>query len=44
MIMMDDAVKGKNLDERVKVRDLVELVSESLQAKARDEGRGTGRG
>ena len=30
MIMMDDAVKGKNLDEKVQVKDLVELVSESL--------------
>ena len=32
MIMMDDAVKGKNLDEQVQVKDLVELVSESLDA------------
>ena len=32
MIMMDDAVKGKNLDETVQVKDLVELVSESLDA------------
>jgi heterodisulfide reductase subunit D len=30
MIMMDDAVKGKNLDEQVKVKDLVEMISESL--------------
>lgn len=30
MIMMDDAVKGKDLDEQVQVKDLVELVSESL--------------
>ncbi len=30
MIMMDDAVKGKDLDEKVQVKDLVELVSESL--------------
>lgn len=36
MIMMDDAVKGKNLDERVKVKDLVEIVSDSL--KAEEEG------
>ena len=33
MIMMDDAVKGKNLDEKVQVKDLVELVSESLNAE-----------
>ena len=31
MLMMDDAVKGKNLDEKVKVKDLVELVSDSLE-------------
>ncbi len=31
MIMMDDAVKGKNLDEKVKVKDLVEIISESLE-------------
>ncbi len=30
MIMLDDAVKGKDLDEKVQVKDLVELVSESL--------------
>jgi Fe-S oxidoreductase len=34
MMMMDDAVKGKNLDEQVKVRDLVEMVSESLDRGA----------
>lgn len=28
---MDDAVKGKNLDEKVKVKDLVEIISESLE-------------
>ena len=32
MIMMDDAVKSKNLDDNVEVKDLVELVSESLDA------------
>lgn len=31
MLMMDDAVKGKNLDEKVKVKDLVEIISESLE-------------
>lgn len=31
MIMMDDAVKGKDLDDRVKVKDLVELISDSLE-------------
>jgi len=31
MIMMDDAVKGKNLDEQVQVKDLVEIISESLE-------------
>ena len=34
MIMMDDAVKGKDLDEQVQVKDLVELVSESLNDEA----------
>ncbi len=33
MIMMDDAVKGKNLDEQIQVKDLVELVSESLNVE-----------
>lgn len=33
MIMMDDAVKGKDLDEKVQVKDLVELVSESLNGE-----------
>ena len=32
MIMMDDAVKSKNLDDTVEVKDLVEVVSESLDA------------
>ncbi|HKA53849.1 MAG TPA: (Fe-S)-binding protein [Candidatus Binatia bacterium] len=31
MIMMDDAVKGKNLDEKVQVKDLVEIIAESLE-------------
>lgn len=31
MIMMDDAVKGKNVDEQVEVKDLVELVADSLR-------------
>jgi Fe-S oxidoreductase len=31
MIMMDDAIKGKNLDEQVQVKDLVEIISESLE-------------
>ncbi|MCS6926053.1 MAG: heterodisulfide reductase-related iron-sulfur binding cluster [Candidatus Binatia bacterium] len=33
MIMMDDAVKGKNVDEQVEVKDLVELVAESLRTR-----------
>ncbi|MBI3800469.1 MAG: 4Fe-4S dicluster domain-containing protein [Deltaproteobacteria bacterium] len=37
MIMMDDAVKGKNLDETVQVKDLVEIIAESLE---RREGAG----
>ena len=31
MLVMDDAVKSKNLDEKVKVKDLVEIISESLE-------------
>jgi Fe-S oxidoreductase/nitrate reductase gamma subunit len=31
MIMMDDAIKGKNLDAQVQVKDLVEIISESLE-------------
>jgi len=31
MIMMDDAVKGKNLDEQVQVKDMLEIISESLE-------------
>lgn len=38
MIMMDDAVKGKDLDETVAVRDVVELVSDSLDA-AQENGK-----
>jgi Fe-S oxidoreductase len=32
MLMLDDAVKGKNLDETVQVKDLVEIIAESLEA------------
>jgi heterodisulfide reductase subunit D len=31
-IMMDDAVKGKTPDEKVQVKDLVEIIVESLEA------------
>jgi Fe-S oxidoreductase len=36
MIMMDDTIKGKNLDERAKVKDFIALVPESLQERVKD--------
>jgi hypothetical protein len=34
MTMLDDAVKAKSLEEQVRVRDLVEMVAESLPGAA----------